>query len=617
MALSEGIQVLAAKIQEGLMQGDVCARLRDAVADYARAQGNTWDCYYIDHDGDGETGNVIYCCDGDIRQTSYEIGGVAGKAQQASIDFDGSKNVCPITTYVPEAEDSDHYTSMEASMRGDRLYNVLPVYERFIPKSTRKAASADSFAGKGKSFPILKAEDVGAALHSIGRAGPGNYSSDTIRANIKRIAKAKGFALPDSLKDDQTESGALPATSRTLLGNVGTTLLNALRGLGSLTEAQVQSVFAVLSKPFVSESPDVNRGTPPNSTWKPDGILLCEASRFMESPRLAEAVTTDYPIKLISPGRGSSGYYPPEVLKKAAEAKVFKAGTQMFWNHDTDAEESARPEGDLDRLAAVTTTDAAWNESGHDGPGLYARAKVFSDYASKVQEKGPHIGLSIRAGGNRDEAATGPDGKKGVITALKNAASVDFVTKAGRDGKIFTESATAQEGEEMDKTEIQALFKEALDSALAPLRAENKKLTEAIAQQKLEKVVPSLVEKALSDVRLPDATKKAIVEKFSTPTILGLLPMKEGAIDETELGKMVEAEAIRQRDYLVALGYGSDIPAVGVRMTEAELKQTETQREAESTQVMESLAEIFVGEKREGDPLREKARVTFMKGRAA
>ena len=590
------------------MQGDVCSRLRDAVNDYGRANGSPWSCYYIDHDGDGESGNCVFSCDGDIRMAGYEIGDLNGKAS-CSIDFDNSTNVVPVTSYQPEADDSDHYTSMEASMRGDKLYAKLPVYERFISKDTRKAASSDSFAGKGRSFPILKAEDVSAALHSIGRAGPGNYSTDTLRSNIKRIAKAKGFALPDSLKDDAAES------ARKLSDKHGTGTTDGEQGSGNRQAGQPNANAGDTSKGGGRES--VPRDTLHNSTWKPDGVLLCEASRFTELPRLAEAVTTDYPIKLISPGRGSSGYYPPEVLRKAAESKVFKAGTQMFWNHDTDAEESARPEGDLDRLAAVTTSDAAWNENGSDGPGLYARAKVFSDYADKVKEKGPHIGLSIRAGGNRDEAATGPDGKKGVITALKNAASVDFVTKAGRDGKIFTESATAQEGEEMDKTEIQALFKEALDSALAPLRAENKKLTEAIAQQKLEKVVPALVEKALADVRLPDATKKNIVEKFSTPTILGILPMKEGAIDEAELGKMVEAEAIRQRDYLVALGYGNDIPAVGVRMTEAELKLTETQREAETKGVKEALADIFVGDKRDGDTLREKARVAFINGRAA
>ncbi len=471
--LSRGIKLLAIHLQNeqnlreaAMMHGDVRSRLQSAIQDAHSSSGYG---YYVDHSGDGETGDVIYQSNGKLKKAAYSLGKGADGKQSASVATDKAKPVTAVTSYK-ESED------------------------------------------------------------------PTPVSRET-------VVTPGGFV--------------------------------------------------------------------------PDGTLLCESAVFQEAPRLTEAATTDYAIKLISPGRGSSGYYPPEVLRKAAEAKVFKAGTQMFWNHDTDAEESARPEGDLNRLAAVTTTDAAWNESGHDGPGLYARAKVFSDYADKVKEKGPHIGLSIRAGGHRDESASGPDGKKGVITALKNAASVDFVTKAGRDGKIFTESATAQEGEEMDKTEIQALFKEALDSALAPLRAENKKLSEAIALSSLEKTVPKLVEAALADVRLPDATKRAIVEKFSTPTILGLLPMKEGVIDQVELGKMVEAEAVRQRDYLVALGYGADIPAVGVRMTEAELKQTETERDAEMKQVTESLADILVGEKRENDPLRDKARLAIVKGRVA
>lgn len=471
--LSRGIKLLAIHLQNeqnlreaAMMHGDVRSRLQTAIQDAHSSSGYG---YYVDHSGDGETGDVVYQSNGKLKKAAYQLGKGADGKQTASVSTDKAKPVTAVTSYK------------ESEQEG-----------------------------------IVSRETGG------------------------------------------TSGGFVP-----------------------------------------------------------EGILLCESAVFQELPRLAEGATTDYPIKLISPGRGSSGFYPPETLKKAAENKVFKAGTQMFWNHDTDAEESSRPEGDLNRLAAVTTTDAAWNESGHDGPGLYARAKVFSDYADKVKEKGPHIGLSIRAGGHRDEAAVGADGKKGVITALKNAASVDFVTKAGRDGKIFTESATAQEGEDMDKTEIQALFKEALDSALAPLRAENKKLSEAIALSSLEKTVPKLVEKALADVRLPDATKRAIVEKFSTPTILGLLPMKEGAIDPVELAKMVEAEAVRQRDYLVALGYGKDIPAVGVRMTEAELKQTETEREAEVKQVTESLADILVGEKRENDPLRERARLAVMKGRAA
>lgn len=539
----------ALKLREALpMHSDVAARLRDTVNDAHRGTPNYG--YYIDHDGDGTEGNCIYNCNGDIRSAPYEIGTQGGKAF-AHIDMGNSKNVVPMTTYTEEPDgDEDSYNAMDEAKRP--IYLAAPIYERFISTKTRKAADASSFAGKGRSFPILKSEDVSAALHSLGRAGPGNYSTDTIRANIKRIAKAKGFALPDSLKDSV-------------------------------------------------------------STWRPEGVLLLEScATFIEQPRLQEAATADYPIKLISPGRGSSGYYTPEVLKNAAESKVFKAGTHMFWNHDTDAEESARPEGDLNRLAAVTTTDASWQEKGHDGPGLYARAKVFGDYADKVKEMGPHIGLSIRAGGDRDESAKAPDGKPRVITALKNAASVDFVTKAGRDGKIFTESRT--EGDkDMTEAEVKALLKE----SIAPLEAENKRLKEALLMQE----APQKILTHLRDIRLPDAGKKLVVERVVTQ-LGGNMPTDE------KLKALVESEAAGVARMLTELGYSS--AGLGKRMTEAETQQF---TEADSTKLHEvfeetmgKAADIFVGPKlpKTDDPqgkiareARKRARKAFMEGRAA
>lgn len=529
-----------------MMHGDVAKRLADAVRDAHSDSGK--DGYYIDHDGDGSEGNCIYSSNGDIRQAPYEIGQVGGKAT-AHIDMDNSKNVVPRTTYEEEAGDDDHYTSMESQ----KLYVKLPIYERFISQKTRKAADSGSFAGKGRSFPILKPEDVSAALHSIGRAGSANYDSGTIRANIKRIAKAKGFALPDSLKDDDKEG----------------------------------------------------------STWNPDGVLLVESAIWSEQPKLQEAATAHYPIKLMSPGRGSSGYYPPDTLKKAAESNVFKAGTQMFWNHDTDAEESARPEGDLNRLAAVTTTDAKWQENGHDGPGLYAHAKVFGDYADKVKEKGPHIGLSIRAGGDRDEAAKGPDGKPRVITALRNAASVDFVTKAGRDGKIFTESAT-REGEDMNKDEVQALIRE----SLAPVQAENKALKEMLAATR----GPALIGKHLEGIRLPDAVKRKITEALAYS-----IPMtSDGQVDDAKLKTMVEAKATEWAQLLPELGYNVNPASLGKRVSEADLIPIAEALDKQRDEVFEGLADVFVGPKftkgatdEEKRQLRKQARKSFAEGRAA
>jgi hypothetical protein len=64
---------------------------------------------------------------------------------------------------------------------------------RDIPQSHRNEMPAGSFAGRDKSFPIEKCEDVRAAWIRVNTAGSANYGKATLYANIKRIAKAKGF----------------------------------------------------------------------------------------------------------------------------------------------------------------------------------------------------------------------------------------------------------------------------------------------------------------------------------------------------------------------------------------------------------------------------------------
>lgn len=102
-----------------------------------------------------------------------------------------------------------------------------PLYERDIPQTTRDKAKGSDFAGKGTSFPILKAEDVGAALKSIGRAGSGNYDSATLKANILRIAKKKGFPIPNS---DKSEA----AQETQFLGDLVPLVESAMRADGTI-----------------------------------------------------------------------------------------------------------------------------------------------------------------------------------------------------------------------------------------------------------------------------------------------------------------------------------------------------------------------------------------------
>lgn len=78
---------------------------------------------------------------------------------------------------------------------------------RDIPQAERDKMPASDFAGKGTSFPIRKPEDVMAAVHSIGRAGSDNYDAATLKRNIIRIAKRKGFPLPEAWKTENHRAG--------------------------------------------------------------------------------------------------------------------------------------------------------------------------------------------------------------------------------------------------------------------------------------------------------------------------------------------------------------------------------------------------------------------------
>ena len=134
-------------------------------------------------------------------------------------------------------------------------------------------------------------------------------------------------------------------------------------------------------------------------------------------------------IQLITPGVGSSGVYSEEVLKTAAESKVFSAGTQMFIDHPTPSEEYDRPSRSLKELAGVLLEDAHW-----DGKGLTAMAKVYSPWSAVLEEMKADIGVSIR--GVATVAGEDEFGRP-IIGSIVEALSVDFVTAAGRGGAIL------------------------------------------------------------------------------------------------------------------------------------------------------------------------------------
>lgn len=521
LRLREGFTALVLEEAGDSFHSNVRNHLRGAVRD-AMQEAGKWGSY-VDHTGDGQSGDCVYECESQHMRAPYEIQDLAGKTS-AKIDTSSAAKVTPIVHYGAMAEPDDYYTTMQESFCNLKLYSTLPLYERYISKAERDKADDSSFAGKGKSFPILKPADVSAAVHAMGRAGSGNHSQATIKANIIRIAKAKGWE--DELPKAWTATKASEAAARA----------------------------------------DVSHETL--------SLVESDGCSFLADIPLQEGARSSYPIKIISPGTGSTAHYPADVLKRDGP-KVFRRGTLMFWNHQTARESSERPEGDLDKLAAITTSDAKYLDDGPKGPGLYAEAKVMADYGQKVEERAPHIGLSIRAGGSGD--GTKIDGKP-VLKSIDYVESVDYVTRAGRGGLALAEAARdagilPEEGEDMTLKEAQDIAEAAVKKANAPL------LLDLARRDGREEGI-----RVLESVSLPDIAKRRIIDRAVVAIEAENSPLvKDGRLQTEKFRDVVVAEAKAEGKYLAQITGAGRVAGLGSAapfeepLTEADIDEQEKQ----------------------------------------
>lgn len=132
-----------------------------------------------------------------------------------------------------------------------------------------------------------------------------------------------------------------------------------------------------------------------------------------------------YRIRIIAPGRGSTGMYTAPNL--AESAPLFTPGTHMFFDHQTMTEDWERPERSVRDLAGVFESGAQIMADGS----LEADIKVYPTANGIIRERWADIGVSIN-GWSVEEI--GPDG---VVPVLAGIQSVDFVTKAGAKGAIL------------------------------------------------------------------------------------------------------------------------------------------------------------------------------------
>ena len=132
-----------------------------------------------------------------------------------------------------------------------------------------------------------------------------------------------------------------------------------------------------------------------------------------------------YRIRIIAPGRGSTGMYTAPNL--AESAPLFVPGTHMFFDHQTMTEDWERPERSVRDLAGVFESGA---EIMPDGS-LEADIKVYPSVNGIIRERWADIGVSIN-GWSVEEI--GPDGAVPVLAGIQ---SVDFVTRAGAKGAVL------------------------------------------------------------------------------------------------------------------------------------------------------------------------------------
>jgi len=258
-------------------------------------------------------------------------------------------------------------------------------------------------------------------------------------------------------------------------------------------------------------------------------------------------------LKLISPGWGSSGYYSREVLQRDGP-KVFKRGLHNYIDHPTAIEEATRPEGTLTRLGSTLQEDAKWYDHWIDpkgvdqGPGLYASAKVVPDFGKTLDVIAPDIGTSIRASGKAHIGEV--EGRRGnIVDAITEGKSVDYVTIAGRGGKVLPlyESARKNTSQESEMT---------IDTATADRLA---KLEETIARQNEALCLRDAQTLVESEIRKYSQLPQPTRDRLCNP-VNGLArryTLKDGVLDSAALVEVVKTAVTEEMQYLASLGSGS------------------------------------------------------------
>ena len=86
-------------------------------------------------------------------------------------------------------------------------------------------------------------------------------------------------------------------------------------------------------------------------------------------------------IKIIEPGQGASGFYTPEVLKAASDAKLFD-NSPIMRNHPDTGQRTERP--DIDLTVGYIEPGTWYDARGPKGEGVYGNATILEPHRRMV-----------------------------------------------------------------------------------------------------------------------------------------------------------------------------------------------------------------------------------------
>lgn len=215
--------------------------------------------------------------------------------------------------------------------------------------------------------------------------------------------------------------------------------------------------------------------------------------------------------RLIASGVSLNGkYYSGEMLESTGSA-AFPVGTLVHADHQTWVEAYDRPEKSVNTIIGVIATEPKLDTV--DGvEGLYANVEFTEEWAPRVEQIAPFVGLSISTQYVADETAEREDGVVTVAALVPFPTnSVDLVTVPGAKGKLLRALESFSKPHNVEKVK-KAMTAEEID-ALATALANKLSVTNDDVSEK-ESVDVEEVAEAMITAGLPKPAREAAFRRI-------------------------------------------------------------------------------------------------------